>query len=64
MNQSQIEQAAGINKDVAQYMMKMSTPAAKSAMSLLKMCVDFCEPCSLELLKQAVIDCKKELEDA
>lgn len=60
MNQFQIEQAAGITPEIAQHMMNMATPAAKNAMSLLRMCVDFCEPCSLELLKQAVADCKKE----
>lgn len=63
MNQKSIEVAAGIDWDVATHMMGQQTPAARSAMNLLKMCVDFYEPCAMALLKQAVIDCKKEINN-
>lgn len=61
MNQRSIEDIAGIDQDVAKHMMNQQTSAARNAMNLLKMCVDFYEPCVMGLLKQAVIDCKKEI---
>lgn len=61
MNQAQIEAYAGIDKDVANFMMHSGTKNAKNAMSLLSMCVSLPENCSLTLLKEAVSDCKKEM---
>lgn len=63
MNQYQIEQYVGIDNETAIYMMKKETSAAKNAMSLLKMCVDFFESGSLALLQEAVNECKKEIKE-
>lgn len=62
MNQYQIEKHCGIDAEVAKHMMSGVTSHSKNAMNLLRMCVNFCEPCSLELLKEAVADCKKEMK--
>lgn len=63
MNQFQIEQMAGIKtKDVAEYIMKGSTQAAKNAMSLLVMQCKFYEPAGMTMLQEAVKTCKKELK--
>lgn len=61
MNQFQIEQHAGIDQAVAQHMMHSGTPTAKNAMSLLGMCVSLPEPGALTLLREAVKDCRKEM---
>lgn len=63
MNQSQIEQYAGIDKAVAEHMMRSGTQKAKHAMHLLKMCVDLPEKCALTLLKLAVEECKAEMKE-
>lgn len=63
MNQYQIEQYAGIDQEVAQHMMQSGTKKAKHAMSLLRMCVSLADNCSLTLLKEAVLDCKKEMKE-
>ncbi|EIM39524.1 hypothetical protein HADU_06744 [Acinetobacter sp. HA] len=63
MNQFQIEQYAGIDQAVAKHMMHSRTAKAKNAMSLLKMCVSLPENCALTLLKEAVADCKKEMNE-
>jgi hypothetical protein len=60
--QAQIENAAGIDAKTATFIMKQETARAKSAMSLLKMCVDCFEQGAFALLKEAVKDCKKEME--
>ena len=59
--QYQIEIAAGIDKQIAQHMMAMKTPAAKSAMDLLRLQVAHFDRGGFELLKCAVTDCAKEL---
>jgi hypothetical protein len=59
--QYQIEKAAGIDGPVAQHMMAEKTPAARNAMSLLKMCVDRFENGAFGLLKASVDECKREL---
>ena len=61
MNQRQIEQAVGIDKQVAEYMMRSNTPQANSAMSLLKLAVDAPEKVSIALLQEAVKDCKEDI---
>lgn len=64
-NQYQIEQMAGITSvDVAQHIMKGETPSAKNAMSLLKMQCSCYEDSGMALLKEAVLDCKREVEKA
>jgi len=62
-SQYQIEKAAGIDETVAKYMMSRCSPAARSAMGLLRMLVDFFEPAGFELLKAAVADCRKEIAE-
>lgn len=62
MDQYSIEQAAGITDDsIAQYISDQKTPAARNAINLLKMLVDFYEPGGMGLLKCAVEECKQEL---
>lgn len=60
--QYQIEQEAGITPEIAQHMMHSGTSSANNAMSLLKMQVDFYEPCGMVLLQEAVKDCLREME--
>lgn len=60
-SQAQIESAAGIDKEVAKYMMAGGSQAAKLAMSTLKLCVSRFEPGAFGLLKAAVADCKREM---
>lgn len=62
MNQFQIEQFAGIDKETANHMMYSGTQKAKNAMSLLSMCVSLPESCALTLLKEAVKECKQEMK--
>lgn len=64
MNQFQIEQFVGIDKDTANHMMHSGTQKAKNAMSLLFMCVSLPDNCALTLLKEAVKECKQEMEVA
>ncbi|WOE32141.1 MULTISPECIES: hypothetical protein [unclassified Acinetobacter] len=64
MNQFQIEQFAGIDRDIANHMMSSGTQKAKHAMSILLMCVSLPDPCALTLLKEAVKECKKEMKAA
>lgn len=59
--QYQIEQAAGIDRAVAEHMMAQATPAAKSAMDLLALQVRSYDPGGFGLLKAAVEDCRKEM---
>lgn len=61
ITQAQIEKAAGIDKEVAQYMMTKNNHLAKNAMNLLKLCVSRYEDIAFTLLKEAVKDIKKEL---
>lgn len=64
MNQFQIEQFAGIDKETANHMMYSGTQKPKNAMSLLSMCVSLPESCALTLtlLKEAVKECKQEMK--
>jgi hypothetical protein len=61
-NQAQIEKAAGIDKTIAEFIMKQETPAARSAMQCLKLCVSMYEHAGFELLKCTIEDCKRELK--
>lgn len=61
--QCMIENKAGINKEVANYMMTAGTQQAKNAMSLLKMAVDRYEECAMTLLTEAVKDCVKDMQE-
>jgi hypothetical protein len=61
VNQRAIEDAAGIDANVARHMMKRKTAAARNAMELLEMCVDCFEGGAFALLKCAVTDCRKEM---
>jgi hypothetical protein len=61
--QYQIEQAAGITDEpIAKHIMSRSTQASKSAYSLLKMQCSFYEPSGFSLLKEAVAECRQEME--
>ena len=64
MNQRSIENAVGIDDDVAKYMMEQKTDSARNAMSLLQMQTNSYDPCGFELLKASVRDCKKETKQA
>jgi hypothetical protein len=62
--QSQIEKAAGIDSlEIASYIMREETPAARIAMSCLKLCVECCEHGAFDLLKATVRKCKEEMSN-
>lgn len=61
ITQAQIEKAAGIDKEVAKYMMIQSDHLAKNAMNLLNLCVSRYENIAFTLLKEAVKEIKKEI---
>jgi hypothetical protein len=61
-SQYTIEKAAGIDQEVAKYMMNSNSAAAKNAMALLKLCVDGFDHASFGLLTSTVAECKIEIE--
>lgn len=61
MRQVQIEKYAGIDPEVAQYMMNSGTEKASHAMGLLKMAISLPEIGVLTLLKLAVEECKADM---
>lgn len=60
--QAAIEQKAGINQEVAIYIMRANTEKSKHVMNLLKMVVDHYDEPSMALLEEAVKECKQEME--
>lgn len=63
-HQAAIEQKAGINQEIAIYMMSANTKKANQAMSLLKMVVDHYDEPSMALLEEAVKECAQEMEES
>lgn len=63
MRQAQIEKYAGINEEVARYMMNSETTSARNAMGLLSIAVSLPDACTIKLLKEAVKDCKKDMKN-
>lgn len=64
-SQFQIEQAAGItDQAIAEHIMAEETPAARSAMSLLRLQVTSYDPGGFALLKDAVAACRAEMRIA
>jgi len=59
--QKQIEVAAGIDQEIAGYMMAQRTYEACNAMALLQMQCDYYEPQGFALLKDAVSACRADL---
>ena len=59
--QRQIEAAAGIDKEVAEYMMAQRTYEARNAMALLRMQCNHYEPHGFALLQEAVKACRADI---